>query len=513
METLSFFEEAKIVFKKNNYLESIKLFEKAIVNDGLSLSDQIFSYEKIKQIHTVLKKETPLVVSQRLSHLYKQTEQMDKAEKFFHELYQKTGAAFYLREAYACANANGDLRIAKEYSKLYIQQLIKDKRPNDILSFIEEYERFLEESELSLWRVSALLLKGSREGVLEELAKVTDEDHKKNFIIQEIVKYAEKKTHFWQSDKRLLNILINHLSISDSQIVISKKQVAKLIMNYWMENTIEHDLIEATIKICKRYQLNFIGAEISNYLEDYKLARVFESRIPQELLIQDVDLGSDLFSAEAEETEEDRIVRNIELLRSLNKREELEKELSLLKKVNPAHPLVSDSDDLSDLSSEEIYKNLMKEVSLYSSMKTEEPNEQDYKYMANHYDYEYIQDNYEDMIVGLNLLNLPSVAYEIAEKVETSILAEDQKINLEYLKLEILMTLGDYYKVRDVVDDMLSNHPVVGDELLALLYLRAEAYLNLEDYKKAYYSFKEIVALNKTYRLARQRLKELEKYK
>ena len=77
METLSNFEEAKIVLKKNNYLEAAKLFEKAIISDGLSLPDQIFAWEKIRQIYQNLNKNFSLQSQLKMAAAYKDAKESD----------------------------------------------------------------------------------------------------------------------------------------------------------------------------------------------------------------------------------------------------------------------------------------------------------------------------------------------------------------------------------------------------------------------------------------------------
>ena len=97
---MSFFEEAKIVFKKNNYLQSAKLFEKSILEDELSLDDQVFALEKIVQIHNNLKKETPLNLLFKLGDIYRSAELNDKGKKHYLHLYEKTGVSLFLQFAF-----------------------------------------------------------------------------------------------------------------------------------------------------------------------------------------------------------------------------------------------------------------------------------------------------------------------------------------------------------------------------------------------------------------------------
>ncbi len=513
METLSIFEEAKIVLKKNNYLEAARLFEEAIISDGLSLADQIFAWEKIRQIYQNLNKNFSLQSQLKMAATYKDAKESSKGKVLLYELFEQTREAYFLKEAYDCCIESGNIKESRVIANKYLKILINEKRPNDIYSFLKTNEERLNQSELMLWRIEAHLMEGNREEVVREYKALDENDHRGIFILQELIRYAERKTHFWQSHKELLDILLTKMSTDGAILILSKKQTAKLILNIWMEKVIDQELLLKTMKVCDRYQLNFIGRAIASYLEDYKLADTFEKRIPQDLLLEDIDLARDLFDSD-ETSDEVILVRNIDFLKTMGRNEEVERELEKLKKINPEHPYVSNNKgNVESRNPEEIFKNLLAEVSTYSKNNKEKIEIDAYRSMANYYDKEYVQNNYEDMIIGLNLLNLPAVALQLSEMVDSEALNEEDNINLEYLKLETLMILEEYFKVRDIVEDMLGKYPVKGDELYSLLYLRAEAYLNLGQYENAYNSFNEIKALKSSYRLVNQRLKELEKYK
>ncbi len=512
MGTLSFFEEAKIDFKKNNYLKSAQLFEKAIKKEGLSLDDQVYSWEKIRKIYENLKKEISLNSLYEISKVYREAKLYNKAGQVLFELYERTNKAFYLRESFQNALENGAIKEAKDFARSYIKHLIKEKRPDDILQFITENNDKLDKSEVKIWRVSSYLLSGNRNAFVEEMLNNEKEVHLEVFLLQELIRYSEKKTNYWQSDNRILKRLFSKLSNQSTNILISRKQVSKLIFNAWMEEAINQDLIIDTVKLCERYSLFLVGIAIADYMGDAELSKKFSKEAGQDILMQEVDFGEDLFGEE-EISEEEMIVRNIELLRTLGKEADVEKELKKLEKINPRHSLIQGSIEDDNVEPEHLYRDLMSELSQYTRKEDAEDSNDVFNNLANFYEWEYVQDNYEDMIVGLNLISLPQVAINLAERVDTKLLNEEERINIEYLKLETLMLLKKYFAVRDGVDDMINNFPIKGNELLSLLYLRAEALLALKHYKSAYYAFLEISKISSTYRLVGQRLKELEKHK
>lgn len=511
---MSIFEDAKIDFKKNNYLRSAELFQKAIKSDDLSLQDQAFAWEKIRLIHQNLNKKLSLSALIAMAKVNEEVKDFDKASEVFFELYKETKELFYLNEAYNNTSLSGDMIGAKKIARKYIEQLIRERRSDEIFQFLNNNEARFDGAETLLWKANAYLISGNRDAFIE-LYNDTQTPHQKNFLLQEYVKYAERKTHYWQSDKGLLGIVFDRLADKQVRIILSKKQVAKLILNIWMEKAIERDLIVSTVRIADKYQLNFIGVAIAQYMEDVELEKMFKERLPEDILLEQVDLGEDLFADEESnsEGEESVIVRNIELLKSLGKESDLERELNKLKKINPDHELILTVDDEVGLNAESVFNDLMSEFSQYTMDTDEEKIEDAYSKLANFYDWEYVQENYEDMIVGLNLLSLSNVALDVANMVNKEMLTQEEVINLEYLKLETMMILQKYFSVRDGVDDMISNFPIKGSELLSLLYLRAEAFMSLKQYENARHAFKEISGLKKNYRNTRQRLEELEKHK
>lgn len=517
---MSIFEEAKINFKKNNYLRSAELFEKAIKVDELSLEEQSFAWDKIRLIHQNLNKRLTFSALNEMAQVYQEVRSYEKASEILYELYRETNELFYLNEVYKNTIASGDMKEARSIAHQYVEKLIKGKRSDEIFQFISENEAKFDAVQVVLWKANGDLISGDRSSFLELYESCDVLDHQ-NLILQEYVKYAEKKAHFWQSDLTLMKILFKRLSEVNIQIILSKKQVGKLILNIWMENNIDQDIMIMTVKVAQRYQLSIIGIAIAQYMGDIELEERFKEEGPKRGISGDVDLGEDLFIEEASDgkSEESIIIRNIELLQSLGREGDAERELNRLRKINPKHVLLSSEIIEIPINSEELFNDLMSEFLKYTYNSDTEINkkkdkiEDGYEKIANYYDWEYIQENYEDMIIGLNLLSLFNVALSVANMVNEKILQEDEVINLEYLKLETLMRLQQYFTVKDGVDDMINNFPIKGNELLSLLYLRAEAFNSLMQYKNAYHAFNEISKIKKNYRNTRQRLKELEKHK
>ena len=85
---------------------------------------------------------------------------------------------------------------------------------------------------------------------------------------------------------------------------------------------------------------------------------------------------------------------------------------------------------------------------------------------------------------------------------------EQDKLKACYLKVICLLKLGDYRQAVDISLQALSLSKTQND-VLSFLYSQAEAYLKMKDYKNARYTLKKIMAIDSSYRLAKERLEKL----
>ena len=513
---MSKFEKAQIAYRKNNFLESAKLFAEAIDNDGLSLDDIIFSCEQVRKINRLLEKDENIDILFKLARAYFDSQNYEQAGQHFFELYQNNPKTYFLELSLQSSLLGGSIENAKRLAQRVLSSFHEKKRPDAIIEFLNQNNKILRSEEIHLWKIRSFIHSGQR----EELFKVFEEVKESpnfNYIVQDFVHLTENKGHYWNSHLGIQKVIIEALAEEKSFIIINKKRLVKLIMNYWMEENISHDVLTQTMNLAKKYNLAFIGKFLADYLGDDYLSIDFDQMIPSKLKEDaEVDFGHDLFKEEGEISEEDIIVRNIEVLKNLNDLQAIRDQLNKLKDINPDHPLLIKKEEDSTNNYGEpglIYKNLMEELKSYTVSSNKEKQDAHLLNMASYYDQDYVQHNFEDMVVGLNLINLPKVALDVINMVEKKKLSEREKINLTYLKLETLFVLEEYFKVRDIVDDSINDSPLTENELLSFLYLRAESYYELKDYSGAWRAFKEIQQLKPKYRLTKQRLMEIEKYK
>ena len=82
-----------------------------------------------------------------------------------------------------------------------------------------------------------------------------------------------------------------------------------------------------------------------------------------------------------------------------------------------------------------------------------------------------------------------------------------------YIWTQALFSIGEYYKSIELSDKVIFEEPLYGDELIAFIYIKAEANLKLNNKKIAKELYHSIKKENANYRQTEERLKLLEAIK
>lgn len=113
-----------------------------------------------------------------------------------------------------------------------------------------------------------------------------------------------------------------------------------------------------------------------------------------------------------------------------------------------------------------------------------------------------------DLSVGFLQSEFPRAAASAAEIVLQGEGSDETRLKASYLKLTSHLMLKDYRQAVDLAFEALKLAKTQND-ILSFLYAKAEAHLALKEVRAARATFKEIVALDADYRLAREKLERL----
>lgn len=119
----------------------------------------------------------------------------------------------------------------------------------------------------------------------------------------------------------------------------------------------------------------------------------------------------------------------------------------------------------------------------------------------------------KDMIVAFGLLGMDKVVVSLSERMIPLLKNIKDRASIQFMLAQSLFNSGDFYKVSDLVDDVMISEPLLQDEAMAFFYLKAESLLGLKKYKAAKDIFLQVKKYNPNYRMVSERLRNLEEIK
>ncbi len=115
-----------------------------------------------------------------------------------------------------------------------------------------------------------------------------------------------------------------------------------------------------------------------------------------------------------------------------------------------------------------------------------------------------------DMIVAFELLGMEKVVLTLCDQVIQHTEDIKERASIYYIWAQALSNSGEYFRVIDLIDELLVNEPFYEEERMAFLYLKAEACLKVKKINMAREIFGIIKKFNSHYRMVGERLKALE---
>lgn len=471
--------------------------------------------EKIEKINEILERPTDESTLEFLASNYFELENFQKAYDFYHKLFSETKDDKFLKLQYISLKNSGDVSKSVELARDYLSFLIKSKLPDSGLSFLNELLSFLKPEEVSFWKLRIFVISGNASELVKDVSNWKNYSAETRKELGELLfDLTNHNSKFWHNSKELTSAMWELLKDKEFHIITPKKRIVKLMIDFWLTQKKEHDLLTDTMELAEKYNLSVIGHEIAKYSGDTDKIDYFIDLMPREAFMDEsYDFGDDLFDS-SETDKAKAIERDIQFLVKSGRKAEAIKLAFELEKLDPANPLISqiiDKEPLGGRADAKKVSNLFQELQRYTTLHEEEKNPvSEYVSLVKHYDDDYIQENYEDMMIGFNLLNLYPVSLAIAKRVKTTDLTQRDLVNFNYLLVETHFLNGDYYKMRDLSEDTLAELPLLPDEKVAFLYLRGEAYFFLENFSHSLAIFKSLAKLHPNYRLTEQRIRSIE---
>jgi hypothetical protein len=118
-----------------------------------------------------------------------------------------------------------------------------------------------------------------------------------------------------------------------------------------------------------------------------------------------------------------------------------------------------------------------------------------------------------DMVVAFELLGMEQVVFNLCEKMISLEKDFKKKASIYFIWSQALFNNEEYHKSIHLIDRVIDSEPLIQDELTAFLYLKAEAFFKIKNYKLAQNVYREVKKYNSQYRMVKERLKVIEENK
>lgn len=122
-------------------------------------------------------------------------------------------------------------------------------------------------------------------------------------------------------------------------------------------------------------------------------------------------------------------------------------------------------------------------------------------------------DKGHDMVVAFELLGMEKVVFALCEKMISLENDFKKKASIYFIWSQALFNNEEYHKSIHLIDRVIDTEPLIQDELTAFLYLKAEAFFKIKNYKLAQNVYREVKKYNSQYRMVKERLKVIEENK
>lgn len=212
--------------------------------------------------------------------------------------------------------------------------------------------------------------------------------------------------------------------------------------------------------------------------------------------------------------------------------------IKLLKKVTKLDPFFVDEGDDEAVGAEvvtkttkvskkekpanadEIFRNLLSEISYYSSKNSGKENilddlEKKLIKTIEVYQNEILDSNYYDYILMLYSFKLYDSALllvnNVKEKLSTGLEHLKAYLEISYIEIVLKNEMGKTYDSLEILNFILTQLPLSRDEKICFLYMTGESYFKLGQGREALKYYRKILKLTDGYRLTKDRVKLLEK--
>lgn len=538
------FEQSRNLFEQHRYQEALEGFKICIQknqNRDQVLSSFYYSltiFQTIGQTDHYNNLQEQFVKYLGENQLYRQlNEEFSDAKDIVNK------STDVLRYAWKAAIEEGELERAKNISHILLERFWQSKNFSQGLQLIDEIKKRQRlDDRMIITMVRYYLLKGDNATAANELkaavqgrrisitvvqeffAHISDELIKRSgFNLQELyLQYLLEKTTYKsdiESRKKLMNGLFQAI-LQYPQNPVFLYHLLKYSIAYGREK-----LFEATKQYLRTQKLEWKRyKELKNEMDrllskEYK----FEADAPLPQVDDEfVDMATDLFSesslqAKSEFDQKRKMERAVEFLKEVGEapleisnegQEQNTKNLSLdLNEPFSVNDMISGIEQ----SLEYFAKLIHKDLGHTASIENEHSDMRMRKYIAEG-GVEVTEKNFKDLTIALAEMGMVNAAWKVIDEIEGKGISHwslEKRIELRYLKIEILRQLSRLGEALAAVKEMLDTWALKEDELICFHYIAAEIYRDNGMPERALFHYKYVAQADSNYRMVTQRINEI----
>lgn len=552
------FEKVQSLVFENKFNEVLDYINGIFNQEELENEEKIILLKEKERAENILGRENTSTLFELIKILIEENffeESLSFLEKVNEE---KIGnrKTIYLRHYIEASIGAGYLEKTSHYGNLYLQNLYSRKRFQEILNFLDKYQAGGGSKEVAReYEIRAVVGLGDIHYLDEKIFKEelgnflngTSRDEKSYQLFLDLV---NEKRKYWKKSKSYHEIKIIHSWINRKKTILQKQLVNELF-DRLVQFPLKKEWYLVALEFSKEFERKKLGLNVLEALEsnkdelEVKLALTRKlKRIREDLeILPDIkeedleagamDLGTDLFKNESKEDNMfariKKIERDIVFLKSTGSKTQLERLYEELKGLDERNDLLKDFYEKDSLGSGsklvsskksfgKIEKELLDEISKYCS---EDPNKElrekeglirggkKYLELITEDDF---KENIKDYYLAFFWMGLPELSLFAIERYLSIYINIPIKrfLDLNYLKIEALVELGEFYKASDLCDSLIHDKPMMDEEKINFVYLLGEISLKLNRKNKAHEAFSWVIARDPKYRLAKSRLKNIE---
>lgn len=503
------YKTAKRLLSENKFETAIESFKDSFNSEVLNENEKIDCLTQIIKLQKLIKKKDDNYhVERDLADFLIKREDFTAASEILKKLVERKQNYDGLNTLIETLIKDGQLLHAEEYAIECFKYLYRNKNYQKIIEFHQNFtSSFPESDKFQMYKILALVGMGK----LEDLSKETIPNEE---VFLELM--LGSPFNHWRHSKQFREVIFKN-AFSQKDYNLNKIGMKLFLETLLIGEKIEKDDLNIILSYFLKVGRKAMARQLCNYAEanqfelEEKLVNRIDSLPEDQAIDTDFDMGEDLLGeSESSLSDADKLLENIELLKTMGEDEEAEILVMKLKRLYPEHPYFQEAggttvkvkrmnvDDIEETWNSMFVEEKESRLEMVEHAKATLRSIDDVELLK----------NYRDLIYSFNSMELYEASLQVMKRLEKHMedLPLEIKLEINYLNAKSLIFNKQYYQAYDLITQVNGSSPLAGEKRIEFLYLQGEVARKLGRTKDAIKSYLLVKKINPDYRLVRQRL-------